>query len=118
MPSWRLGVFWLTSRSSILSVLGLRATPGVQTPNHVTSFIIANWFFAYGVLSTRVQKNLYKIDNNVAPREDLAKYGEAAVKEGKIDRRALNALKRMEAASANSIEGFTFFVAASMFNQS
>lgn len=99
--------------SSILSTLGLRAAAGVQTPNHAATFLLANWFLAYGLMSTRGDKMRYGIDNNVAPREDLAKYGEIAVKEGKIDRRTLNRIKRQEAATANAIEGYSFFVAAS-----
>lgn len=55
------------------------------------------------------------IDNNVAPRADLATYGEAAVKSGKVSRRTLTRLKREEAAHANVIEDFLVFVAASMY---
>ncbi|KAJ5112917.1 hypothetical protein N7456_001451 [Penicillium angulare] len=76
------------------------------------TLLLVNWFFAYGVMSTRVTKTRLGIDNNVAPREDLATLGEAAVKAGKIDRRALNKLKRQEAAHANAVEGYSLFVAA------
>lgn len=55
------------------------------------------------------------LDHNSAPREDLVKYGEAAVQSGKISRATLNRLKRQEAAHANAIEGFPLFLAASMF---
>lgn len=65
-------------------------------------------------MSTRGKKFFAGLDHNVAPREDLSKYGEAAVQAGKISRSALNKLKRQEAAHANAVEGFPFFVAASM----
>lgn len=55
------------------------------------------------------------IDHNASPREDLTKYGETAVQAGKIDRTTLNRLKRQEAAHANAVEGFPFFVGASTF---
>ena len=55
----------------------------------------------------------YGIDNNFAPREDLAKHGEAAVKSGKITRQTLEGLKRREAAHMNSVENFPLFVAGS-----
>lgn len=115
--------------SSLLTTLGLRAVPGERIPNHAALLLLGNWFYAYGVLSTRVAKTklgewhrilsqdqdlifLSGIDNNVAPREDLQTLGEAAVKAGKIDRRTLNKLKRQEASHANAVEGFAFFAAA------
>ena len=115
--------------SSIVTTLGLRAVPGERIPNHAALLLLGNWFYAYGVLSTRVAKTklgewhpimsqnrdltfLLGIDNNVAPREDLQTLGEAAVKAGKIDRRTLNKLKRQEASHANAVEGFAFFAAA------
>lgn len=102
--------------STILSTLGLRATPGQQAPNYAAALLIANWAFAYGLMSTRGAKIYYGIDNNVAPREDLSKYGEAAVRAGKLSQRTLNKLKRQEAAHANAVEGYPLFVAASMFS--
>ncbi|KAJ5909210.1 hypothetical protein N7495_001892 [Penicillium taxi] len=66
-------------------------------------------------MSPRGTKIWLGIDNNVAPREDLATIGEAAVKAGKISRRTLNKVKREEAANANAIEGYPFFAAASKF---
>ncbi|KAJ5937037.1 hypothetical protein N7466_003487 [Penicillium verhagenii] len=98
--------------SSILTTLGLRAAPGAQVPNHAATLLIANWVWAYALMSTRGTKMRLGIDNNVAPRENLATLGEAAVKAGKIDRRTLNKLKRREAAHANAVEGYTLFVAA------
>jgi hypothetical protein len=101
--------------SSILSTIGLRAAPGEQAPNFAAGFLVANWALAYGLMSTRGSKMYYGLDHNVAPREDLSKYGEAAVKAGKISQRTLDKLKRQEAAHANAVEGYPLFVAASMF---
>ncbi|KAJ5086263.1 hypothetical protein NUU61_007570 [Penicillium alfredii] len=98
--------------SAILTTLGLRAAPGQQPPNHASAFLVANWLFAYVLMSTRGSKFRYGIDNNVAPREDLSKYGEAAVQAGKLSRSTLNKLKRQEAAHANAVEGYPLFVAA------
>ena len=101
---------------SILSTLGLRAAEGTQNaPNHAAGYLIANYILAFGLMSTRGAKVRLGIDHNVAPREDVAKYGEAAVQSGKISRSTLNRLKRQEAAHANSVEGFSFFVGASTF---
>ncbi|KAJ5901387.1 hypothetical protein N7504_007381 [Penicillium tannophilum] len=86
--------------SSILTTVGLRATPGEQVPNHAATLLLANWALAYGLMSTRLTKIYYGIDNNIAPREDLATFGEAAVKAGKLDRRTLNNLKLFTAAYA------------------
>jgi len=66
-------------------------------------------------MSTRISKMYYGLDHNATPREDLSKYGEAAVKAGKISQRTLEKLKRQEAAHANAVEGYPFFVASSMF---
>lgn len=65
-------------------------------------------------MSTRGGKIRHGLDHNVSPREDLSKYGETAVKAGKLSRTTLNRLKRQEAAHANAVEGFPFFVAGSM----
>ena len=96
---------------SILSSLGLHATGGQQPGNHAAYFIIANWFFAYCNLSPRFAKMAVGIDHNSSPREDLSKYGDAAVKEGKCSRRRLGQIRRMQSAHENSVEGFTLFVA-------
>ncbi|KAJ5162530.1 hypothetical protein N7492_007922 [Penicillium capsulatum] len=97
--------------SSILTTLGLRAAPGESVPNHGTTLLIANYVLAHALMSTRVTKFQYGLDHNVSPREDLQKYGDAAVQAGKLDRAALNRLKRREAAHANAIEGYPFIVA-------
>ncbi|KAJ5112017.1 hypothetical protein N7532_000062 [Penicillium argentinense] len=98
--------------SSILTTLGLRAAPSQAAPNHATSFLIANWALAYCLMSTRGTKIRLGLDHNVSPREDLSKYGEAAVQSGKISRARLNRLKRQEAAHANAVEGYSLFVGA------
>lgn len=98
---------------NILTTLGLSAAPGQAPQNHASTLLLANWALAYVLMSTRVQKNFYGLDHNVMPRDDLSKYGEAAVQAGKLDRRTLNKLKRQEAAHANAQEGYPFFVAAS-----
>ncbi len=75
-------------------------------------FLAWNWLFAYCALSSRTPKQYFGIDNNGNPRQDLAKYGEAAVREGKMTRGQLEMIQRMEAATANSIDGYTFFAAS------
>ncbi|EAW13591.1 uncharacterized protein ACLA_043090 [Aspergillus clavatus NRRL 1] len=77
--------------SNILTTLGLRAASGQeQPPNYATVYLLANWFYAYVILSSRAVKRLRGIDHNAAPREDLNKYGDVAVQSGKMYRRALN----------------------------
>lgn len=56
-------------------------------------------------------KRYYGFDHNVCPRQDIEKYGEKMVKEGKISRGTLETIRRMDNAHANSVEGFTVFVA-------
>ncbi|KAJ5129158.1 uncharacterized protein N7515_005197 [Penicillium bovifimosum] len=98
--------------SALLSILGLRAAPGQVPANHAAGFLVVNWAFAFGIMSTRATKIRLGLDHNVSPREDLSKYGEAAVQSGKISRRTLDRLKRQEAAHANAQEGYSLFVAA------
>ncbi|KAF3387460.1 hypothetical protein F1880_001454 [Penicillium rolfsii] len=100
--------------SSLLTALGLRAAPGGQVPNHAASLLLANWVIAYLWTSNRLHRISLGIDNNVAPREDLATQGQAAVKAGKLSQRTLNRLKREEAAHANSMENFSVFAAATL----
>ncbi|KAJ5779244.1 hypothetical protein N7457_006964 [Penicillium paradoxum] len=82
--------------SPLLITLGLRAAPGQVPANHASGFLVANWVFAFCLMSTRGTKTRLGIDHNANPREDLTKYGEAAVQSGKITRRALEKLKRQE----------------------
>ena len=89
--------------ASLSAKLGLHA-PDISTSNHAAGFLLFNWFFTYGILSTRIAKHRYGLDHNVCPREDLTKYGEAAVQAGKLSRTTLDRLKRQEAAHANASE--------------
>lgn len=102
--------------SSLLAILGLRGASSTATlPNYGPAFVGFHFLYAYGVLSSRTLKQWYGIDHNVSPREDLAKYGEAAVREGKLTRRQLDMLKRNEWAHANSVENFSLLVASLLF---
>ena len=73
------------------------------------AFLGWGWFYAYCVLSSRTPKQWYGLDHNGNPRQDLSKYAEAAVREGKLQRKQLEQIQRLEAASANAIDGFTLF---------
>ncbi|KAF7592395.1 hypothetical protein BBP40_000313 [Aspergillus hancockii] len=98
--------------SAILTTLGLRAVPGEQAPSHVVACLLANWLISFGAFSNRREKMRLGLDHNQAPRQDLGKYGEAAVQSGKISRQTLDRLKRQEAIMANSAEHYPLFVAA------
>ncbi|KAK4222680.1 hypothetical protein QBC38DRAFT_73136 [Podospora fimiseda] len=95
--------------ASLATSLGLRAS---ATINYAPAYLAFHFIWAYGILSSRTLKQIYGIDHQESPRYDLIKYGEAAVKSGKITRSQLNMLQRCESASANSVENYTFFVAA------
>jgi hypothetical protein len=102
--------------SSLLQLIGLSGnTNATGVPNYGPAFILANWAYAYCLLSTRLPKRLVNIDHNTNPREDIARYGVAAVAAGKISRARLDRIKRMQAAHENAVEGFPFFVAAREF---
>lgn len=101
--------------SALLTSLGLSGASATNIPNYAPAFVGFHFLFAYGVLSSRTLKQWYGIDHNVSPREDLAKYGEAAVREGKITRKQLDMLKRNESAHANSVENFPLLVASLLF---
>ncbi|KAK0612586.1 hypothetical protein B0T17DRAFT_648961 [Bombardia bombarda] len=104
--------------SSLLTTLGLRASSSSSSPvplpitNHAPALLIFNFIFAYGLLSSRTLKQYYGIDHNASPREDLTKYGPAAVRAGKITQKQLDTLKRNEAAHANAVENYALLVAA------
>jgi hypothetical protein len=74
------------------------------------AFLGWNWFYAYGVLSSRTIKQYYGIDHNASPRQDLNKYAETYIRESKMTRRQIEQIQRCEAASANSVEGYTLFI--------
>lgn len=83
-----------------------------STSNRFTvpaAFLTWGWAYAYLMLSSRTPKQWYGLDHQGSPREDLAKYGEAAVRDGKLTRTQLGRIQRLEAASANSIDGYAFF---------
>jgi len=100
--------------SSLFTTLGFRAAGiGSQTPANLSAgFLIGHFLFAYGIMSSRTPKQYLKMDHNVSPREDLAKYGSEMVSDGKISQRTLNMLKRWESAHANAVENYALFVAA------
>ncbi|CAG8893028.1 unnamed protein product [Penicillium egyptiacum] len=100
--------------TSLLTTLGLRASLS-NTPNYGPIFLTFNFALGYGLLSSRTLKQWYGLDHQVSPREDLTKYGEAAVREGKITRRQLDMLKRNESAHANAVENFPLLVAGVLF---
>jgi uncharacterized MAPEG superfamily protein len=99
--------------SSVLTALGLRAAASLtQIPNYGPAFLSFHFIWAYGVLSSRTLKQWYGIDHNESPRHDLDKYGNEAVKSGKITQKQLDMLRRNESAHANSVENYAFFVGA------
>lgn len=100
--------------SALLTALGLQS-PSPNTappPSYAATAIIFQFLFAHAAISTRPLKNYYRIDHNVSPRQDLTKYGPAAVAAGKLTQKQLNRLHRIEGAHANSIEHLPFFVGA------
>jgi uncharacterized MAPEG superfamily protein len=102
--------------ASLGTTLGLRAASSASNmPNHAPTFLCFHFIFAYGVLSSRTLKQWYGIDHNESPRYDLAKYGDAAVKSGKITQKQLDMLRRNESAHANAVENYAFFVGAISF---
>ncbi|GAW13258.1 hypothetical protein ANO14919_026380 [Xylariales sp. No.14919] len=98
---------------SLATGLGLGAAGAAS--NWAPALLSWQFIFAYGLMSSRTLKQWYGIDHNASPREDLAKYGEAAVRSGKITRKQLEMLRRNESAHANSVENYTLFVAAMGF---
>lgn len=104
--------------ADLLTRIGLRAESSAisdSLPNYAPYWVIGNFIFAYGVTSSRTIKQYYGIDHQASPREDLAKYGDAAVREGKITQRILNRIKRNESAHLNTVEHFSFFVTSVLF---
>jgi len=98
---------------STTSTLGLNNTSFWSSPYAApAAFLTWNWFYAYCVLASRTPKQWYGIDHNGSPRQDLNKYGAVAVKEGKLTQAQLDQIQRVEAASANSVEGYVLFVAS------
>lgn len=98
--------------TSLATSLGLQAVSGGFTPNYAPAILGFNFAWAYLALAPRHLKQLWGIDHQGSPREDVAKYGDAAVRSGKITQRQLNMLKRNEAAQANSVEGYALLAGA------
>ena len=96
--------------SSIASTLGLHAGAPCQAPY----YLMANFIFAHFILVPRTFKQFYGIDHNSAPREDIAKYGDAAVKSGKLTQAQLDLIKRASAAHSNRVENYSIFAAATV----
>jgi len=99
--------------SATTNILGL--SPTTTNLTSPAAFIAGNWAFAYLVLASRTPKQFLGLDHNVSPRQDLNKYGADAVRSGKITQAQLDQLQRLEAASANSTEGFILFTASVLF---
>lgn len=108
----------LENMSSILILLGLKAdplNPLVQPPNVAPYHALFNFLWAYVVLSSRFAKMRFKIDHNTNPRLDLVKYGQRAVAEGKMTKRQLDFIHRIESCHANSMEHFPVALGAFIF---
>jgi uncharacterized MAPEG superfamily protein len=106
----------ITTMAPLSVALGLRAAPSMTIiPNYAPAFLAFHFIWAYGVLSSRTLKQWYGIDHNESPRYDLDKYGNEAVKSGKITQKQLDQLRRTESASANSVENYAFFIGATGF---
>ena len=95
--------------SALLTTLGLS---GPKPPSYAGGYLMFHFLWAYGFTSSRTLKQIWGIDHNVSPREDLTKYGAAAVSSGKITQRQLDMLKRNEGAHANSYEHYPVLVGA------
>lgn len=101
--------------STLATALGLHAGQGMSTANYAPYHAMFNFIWAYILTSSRGLKIRYGIDHNVNPREDVARFGEKAVQDGKITRQQLNLLKRNEAAHANAMEHYPVFVGCILF---
>ena len=90
--------------------IGFLSSPLSPTINHTVPYILTNWTLSYLVLASRHWKKYYGFDHNESPRYDIQEYGERMVKEGKLTKRQLDRIKRVQSASSNSIEHFAFFL--------
>lgn len=103
----------LQTMASLANMLGLHsAWSSNSTPNYAPAFLGFHFVWVYCALASRTMKQIYGLDHNVSPRRDLAKYGDAAVKSGKITQRQLDMMHRCEAAQANATENFILFASA------
>ena len=96
--------------SNLLNNLGVRQEDGSRC--YAGAYLLWGFIFAYAVSASRPLKIALKLDHNVSPREDVSKYGEQAVKDGKISQKTLKMLKRNEAAHANNVENYPLFAAS------
>lgn len=101
--------------ATLAGALGLNSTSNPLIGNYAAHHAIFNFVLAYLALSPRTLKQKYRLDHNVSPRDDIARFGEKAVQDGKITREQLNMIKRNDAAHANSMEHYPFFVASILF---
>jgi uncharacterized MAPEG superfamily protein len=103
--------------ASLATTLGLRASasPNLTIPVFAPTYLTVNFILAYVVLAPRHLKQYYGLDHQASPREDLAKFGDEAVRSGKISQSTLNMMKRNESAQANAIENYVLFVGAMGF---
>lgn len=100
--------------TSFLQNLGLHSTAisPLSIPNYAPHFLIGNFLFSYMASNSRWAKMYYGLDHNACPRQDLDKYAEVMVKEGKMERGTLEMLRRQEAAHANNVENFPLFASS------
>ena len=105
-----------SSMSTLLTALGLRtASTTSLVPPLAPYYLLFNIFVTYIALPSCLWKNLYGIDNNVSPRDDLAEFGEVAVREGKLTQAQLNKIVRIESAHANAVENLPVLIGALLF---
>ncbi|CAD6445111.1 faf79501-636d-4f1f-96bd-863a202b5ebd-CDS [Sclerotinia trifoliorum] len=88
--------------------IGFLSSPLSPTINHTVPYILANRTLSY-LLASRHWKQYYGFDHNESPRYDIEEYGKRMVQEGKLTRRQLDRVKRVQSAQSNSIEHFGFF---------
>jgi hypothetical protein len=101
-------------KSNLLTCLSLRTLPSPNDPiepaNYLVVFMIADFAVTYLFLSSCTLKQYPGLNQNCAPPEDVTKYEEIMVKEGKIKKERLDVVKWMEATHAIALENFLLFV--------
>ncbi|KAK3374670.1 hypothetical protein B0H63DRAFT_480718 [Podospora didyma] len=96
--------------TSLGTTLGLSAFASTQ--NHAPTFLGFHFLWAYVALASRHLKQWHGIDHQASPRYDLAKYGDAAVKAGKLTQKQLEMIQRCDSAHYNSIDNYVLLVGA------
>jgi hypothetical protein len=99
-----------THASSISAGLDRNALTAGRAAHAAGPAIVAAYVLSHVVCSTRLLKNIYGIDDNVCPRGDTARKGEAAVQRRRISRAQLALLERNEGLHANAIEHLPLFI--------